>query len=57
LKKSIHALNKKPEITVITSSRNPVDSDLHKRYLKFFGEIEYYPIGFENFAKNLKTYL
>jgi len=57
LKKALYRSQNRPRLAVITSSRNPESSDLHKRYKRFFGEIEYYPVGFEEFSDNAIDYL
>jgi hypothetical protein len=56
LKKSLHRKNTYPRIVAITKPDNPEGSDLHKRYRRFFGDIEYHPIGFEEFANSVHTY-
>jgi hypothetical protein len=57
LKKALYRSQNHPRLVVITSSRNPESSDLHKRYKRFFGEIEYHLIGFEEFSNNARNYL
>jgi len=56
LKKSLFRKNTYPRIVVVTSPNNTQGSDLHKRYRRFFGPIEYYPIGFEEFSISLGTH-
>jgi hypothetical protein len=56
LKKSLYRKNTHPRIVVVTSPCNAEGSDLYKRYKRFFGDIEYHPIGFEKFSNAVGTY-
>jgi hypothetical protein len=57
LKKSLYRKDTNPRIVVVTSPNNKEGSDLQRRYERFFGEIEYYPIGFETFSNDVREYL
>jgi hypothetical protein len=51
LKKALLQRNPNSRIIVVTSTDNEEGSDLHKRYRRFFGPIDYRPIGFRQFVK------
>jgi len=56
LKKSLFRQDgNSPRIIIINPETK--NGDLHNRYRRLFGEVEYYPIGFEHFAHNLTNYL
>lgn len=57
LKKSLYRKNTYPRIIVITSPRNEEGSELHLRYKRFFGEVEYHPVGFEAFSEDFRKYI
>ncbi|WP_321429054.1 hypothetical protein [uncultured Methanolobus sp.] len=37
--------------------KNNASKAVHDRYKRLFGEVEYHPIGFEEFSGNLEQYL
>lgn len=57
LKKSLFRKDTPPRIVVITSPRNKEGSDLHRRYERFFGVVEYHPVGFESFSSDVEKYI
>jgi len=57
LKKSLYRKKTAPRIVIVTSEEGGEGSDLHVRYKRFFGEVEYHPIGFEAFSQNVGSYL
>jgi hypothetical protein len=58
LKKSLfRRRGRHPEIVVIDQVGHTEDSPEYTRYRRLFGDIQYYPIGFENFAVNVGDYL
>ena len=46
-----------PKIVIIDKEDHTEYSNEYRRYRRLFGETEYHPIGFENFATNVGDYL
>ena len=56
LKKSLFRENSSsPKIIVVDRENNSENNDVHKRYKRLFGDIEYLPIGFENLSSHLNN--
>lgn len=58
MKKSLYR-NKQPftEIVVIDREGKDQNSEEYLRYKRLFGQIQYHPVGFENFSENVKNYI
>lgn len=56
LKKSLFRQEGDKTKIIIINPENK-NCDVHTRYKRLFGEVDYYPIGFERFAANLEDYL